>query len=950
MTMAQWRVRVRRTGAFVAMIAAAVAAFTLLTSAATAERLDAIGTVVANYRPAYDILVRPAGSRLPLEQQRNLVQSGQLAGMNGGITVAQWRAIQQVDGLAVAAPVSVVGYSMRTVPVEVDLTAQLDPTATQQVLRVQPTWVTDAGLSDIPDGAAYVYVTRNPLRQPKPARYTGQLVGPQEVSGDGTSVLVCAAGEGGPISPLAERARSSLTCVGGPGSIGYDGLPQATTAVLRLGWSIPFLIAAVDPTTEAALARLDTAVTSGRYFTDSEGPRPYSFPEPLSNPPVMAYDGVPILMADRPQLDTTLRLDVQRLDPAAVQLVRADPDQEKVRAALGAVPGTPVDRRQVTAQQVYPGFVDRVRDPAAHTGDLIYGDGIFNGSPLLGAFWTIGPARLVPDGDGLRAEAVGQDPKIWGTGSSMGDTAHAVPMELADLGVRGGIAVHHGLDRDPLVIGRTALPDVGLQLVGTFGPGKVDVGGALSAVPMDTYFNPGVTGADAASRQALGGATLRPNANLAGLLSQPPLMLTTMESVPLLLGDRDFNTQPSYPEYQLRPEAPISAIRVRLAGDLGIDPVSREKVRLAAARIAERTGLQVDITLGSSPTAVSVAYPEGRYGRPALTVAQPWVRKGVAVVLIEAIDRKSLLLSGLVLTVCGLAVLNATSAAMRSRRPELAILSCVGWPRRKILALLLCEASGSGLVAGAFGTALAVTGITLFGMPTDWRHALLAVPAALALTLLATLWPAWRATRADPAAAVRPAVALSLRRSRAPRRISTLALANLARTPGRTLLGAAGIAIGVSALTVLLAITFAFHGAVTGTLLGEAISLQARTVDYLAVAITVVLGVVTVADLVYLNIQDRSAELALFRAVGWPERLLHRLVTIEAVGIGVLGGTAGAALGLGGAAWFVGQVTAPLLWCALAALLTGVAVSGLSVLVPMAVLRRLPTAQLLAEE
>ncbi|MEV4415698.1 FtsX-like permease family protein [Catellatospora sp. NPDC049609] len=949
MTMAQWRVGIRRSGALVALIAAAVAAFTLLTSAATAERLDAVGTVVANYRPAYDILVRPTGTRLPLEQQRNLVQSGQLAGMNGGITLDQWTAVQQIDGVAVAAPVAVVGYSMRTVPVEVDLTSQLDPAAERQVLRIQPTWVTDAGLSAIPDGAAYLYVTRNPLRQPPPTKYVGQLIGPREHS-DGTAVLVCADGEGAGISPLAGPARSSLTCIGGPGSTGYDGRPVTAAPVLRLGWSIPFLIAAVDPVAEAALARVDAAVTSGRYFTDGEGPRPYSFPEPLSNPPVLSYDGVPILMADRPQVDTALRLDTQRLGPAAVRTLRTVADQNQVRTELDALPGATVDQRQVDLQEIYPGFVDRIRDPATYSGDYIYGDGVHSSTPLLGTYWTVGPARLLPDGDGLRAETVAQDPKIWGTGSSSGDIAHSVPMELADIGVRGGIAVHQGLDRQPTVVGRTSLPDVGLQLIGTFDPAKVDIGGALSAVPMDTYFNPGVTGADDASRRALRGATLRPNANLAGLLSQPPLMLTTIASLPRLLGEEDFNTHPAYPEYQLRPDAPISVIRVRLAGDLSIDPVSREKVRLTAARIAERTGLQVDITLGSSPTAVPVAYPEGRYGRPALTVAQPWVRKGVAVVLVSAIDRKSLLLSVLVLTVCGLAVLNAATAAMRTRRLELAILSCLGWPRRKILSLLLLEAAGSGLAAGMLGTALAVGGITLFGMPTDWRHATLATPAALALTLVATLWPAWRATRPDPAAAVRPPVSLSLRRSRAPRRISGLALANLSRTPGRTLLGAAGIAIGVSALTVLLAITFAFHGAVTGTLLGEAVSLQARTVDYLSVAVTVLLGVATTADLVYLNLQDRSAEIALLSAVGWPERLLHRLVAIEAVGIGVLGGVAGAGLGLGAAGWFVGHVTAPLTWCAVTALLTGIAVSGLSVLVPMAVLRRLPTAQLLAEE
>jgi putative ABC transport system permease protein len=264
--------------------------------------------------------------------------------------------------------------------------------------------------------------------------------------------------------------------------------------------------------------------------------------------------------------------------------------------------------------------------------------------------------------------------------------------------------------------------------------------------------------------------------------------------------------------------------------------------------------------------------------------------------------------------------------------------------------LLLAESGGVGVAAGVLGAAFALGAVTLLDLQTDWRQALLAMPAATALTVLAALWPAWRATRSDPAAAVRPPVGLNLRRSRAPRRTATLALANLSRTPGRTSLGVTGVAIGVTALTMLLAVTFAFHGAVTGSLLGEAISLQARTVDYIAVTVTVLLGVVTVADLVYLNINDRAAELALLRAVGWPESHLNRLVATEAICIGLLGGITGAGLGLGGAVWFTGQISASLVWCAVSASAVGIAVSGLAVLLPMRGLRRLPTARLLAEE
>ena len=76
----------------------------------------------------------------------------------------------------------------------------------------------------------------------------------------------------------------------------------------------------------------------------------------------------------------------------------------------------------------------------------------------------------------------------------------------------------------------------------------MQLGSALSAVPMDTYYNPGAAGADAASRAALGGGRLEPNANVSGLLGQPPLMLTTMGALARHRRAR-LRHEPGYPEY-----------------------------------------------------------------------------------------------------------------------------------------------------------------------------------------------------------------------------------------------------------------------------------------------------------------------------------------------------------------------------------------------------------------
>jgi putative ABC transport system permease protein len=101
---------------------------------------------------------------------------------------------------------------------------------------------------------------------------------------------------------------------------------------------------------------------------------------------------------------------------------------------------------------------------------------------------------------------------------------------------------------------------------------------------------------------------------------------------------------------------------------------------------------------------------------------------------------------------------------------------------------------------------------------------------------------------------------------------------------------------------------------------------------------------------VFLNIRERAAELATMRSFGGHDSTLARLVITEGTVIGVAGSLAGAGLGLGAAAWFAGQLPARLLAIAAAAVAAGIIITAAAALLPAALLRRLPTAHLLAEE
>ncbi len=911
-----------RTVALLAGILIATSAFTVLTGTTQTSRLQTIGTVTKSFRPAYDILVRPRGSTTALERSEQLVRPNYLSGIFGGISLDQYGEVKRLAGVEVAAPIAMIGYVLQGRRLQVDLRPFLDQ-GSRQVFRMTVARSTDRGLSRLVDvPAGYVYVTKRVLQPP--AGYTlrpNTVTGPTETLKSGRTVVVCPqlTIPPPPAGPFDPRQRNGMQCISRdpaslPGGFGTGGAVSA-----QVSFPVPFLIAAIDPAAEAQLAHLDTAVVRGRYLRPSDRPAVFG-----TGPGATLT--VPVLVASRGYVDDRDRVTIRRLGPGAAQAMTAGLFPTPLARRLAAEDGPVVADRAIDAATAYQQL----------TTQLVAGLRQGGGGSLVENYWTVGPTRYSRHGSRVLAPLVVHNPvSVWQSSFQSTGFVNA-PAEAADVTFRA-LSPHVGSNQD--VGGMLALPEP--HAVGLFDPTKLPGFSALSAVPEETYTAPAAAPADGRSRRLLGGRELLPNGNIAGYLQSPPLLLTTLASL------RAFYDPSVFPN----PTAakPISVIRVRVAGVTGIDAVSRERIRVVAQQIVARTGLDVDITAGSSPTPMTINLPAGRFGRPALTLREGWVKKGVAVAILTAVDRKSLVLFALILAVCALFVANAAAAAVRGRRTELGVLACIGWRPAKLFAVALLELGVVGFVAGVLGGVLALPLSAAFGLSVSVYRAALAVPAAVGLALLAGLAPAFRAARSAPGEAVRPAV-LVARRAHQPRGVAGLALLNLARVPGRSLVGAASLGIGICALTLLLAVTLAFQGQLVGSLLGDAVSVQIRGVDYIAAVVMMALGALALADVQYLNIRDRATELTTLRAIGWGERPLGRLVAIEGIGMGAVGSVVGAALGLAGATAFTGQLPARLVVVAVAAIVIGTGLAVLAAVVPVAVLRRLPTAQTLAEE
>jgi hypothetical protein len=895
-----------RALALLAGMLVAVTAFTVLTAASRTSQLRTVGTVRAHFRSAYDILVRPKGSRTKLESRTGTVQPNFLSGIYGGITMAQYREVQQLPGVQVAAPIAMVGYMMPEVPIVVRLPAVAGTGKDRQLYRYVTTWVSAGGRVRIPQPPAYVYVTSN--------RMTRATIPTREILPGGSQVPMC---YGYPLSssypPFSAAEQSGPWCWsranGGFGDGGFEGL-TARRPGYAVRWKFPMLVAAIDPAAEARLDGLNKAVVSGRYLSERADP---------------GFEGgaggestFPVLAADSSGVGEYAAITVQRLpDPAGPPAL----DPPAMRRDDG-IPGRTVAEAKITAGHAYDQLL-------ALLADSKYQD--FDGSSA--GLWDVGPTSYRRGRDGDLAPVTVRNPgSVW---SDPVPGEAGPPMDEAATAYRV-IREHESTNNSAV----SAIPVP--RAVGRFDPGKVRAFDPLSEVPLGPYQPVAAAPADPASRRALGGHDLLPSLNLGGYVSQPVQLITSLSLVPFIENSAVFRGERHAAD-------PISVIRVRVAGVTGPDPVSLARIREVAQQIAVRTHLVVDIVTGSSPVPVTVSLPAGRFGQPPLRLTEGWVKKGVAVAILSAVDKKSLVLFTLILVVCALFVANSAAAAVRSRRQELGVLACLGWTRPRIYATVLGELALLGLAAGAAGGALSLPLSAALHLHASPGRALLAIPAALALAVAAGGGPAWLAARAEPAAAVRPPV-LPAGRAWHPRGVTGLAVVNVLRSPGRSLLGALSLAVGVAALTLLTAVTLVFRGAVVGSLLGNAVAVQVRGVDYVAVAATVALGVLAVADMLFLNIRERSAELAAIRALGWPEPALARLVVTEGAVIGLSGSLAGAAAGLAATAAFAGQFPARLLLAATAAVLTGVLVTAAAALLPAQLLRRLPAAQLLAEE
>jgi putative ABC transport system permease protein len=111
-----------------------------------------------------------------------------------------------------------------------------------------------------------------------------------------------------------------------------------------------------------------------------------------------------------------------------------------------------------------------------------------------------------------------------------------------------------------------------------------------------------------------------------------------------------------------------------------------------------------------------------------------------------------------------LGVMNTMLMTVFERTHEIGILLAVGWKRRRIMLMVLCESALLGFFGGIVGVTLGAAGIKIMEQTTNVRGMLQpdlsaelllsAVAIAVVVGVISGLYPGWRSSRLSPSIAL----------------------------------------------------------------------------------------------------------------------------------------------------------------------------------------------------
>lgn len=642
------------------------------------------------------------------------------------------------------------------------------------------------------------------------------------------------------------------------------------------------LLVGIDPEQEARLVGLDEAVLTienSRYFVENDIPMIYPGLSTVDSHTTIMDRTIPILINSQPFVDQTRSFRIEKLDLPFDSTEQAKKTMEIVKDNGGAsylnqisALNNNILERTFHTREAYETYIGSLTGINPYTGSP-YIKGKAGVSPFH--YLLLQPAPL------LLEKAVSPFIEKWSSAFRakplMGEFRNQRSSQIYLNSFKSYTEIETKDINSP-VNGYI----LKYKIVGIYDPDKLKLSkDPASETPLETYR--------AATAQLVldpKGNPINPPKNVQatlnplGLLTSPPTNLTTIDAATAILGDHA-----------------ISAIRVKVAGitDLGIE--SQAKVERVAAEIEQQTGLITDVIMGSSPHPTLIEVPANGDTSALGWIEQMWMKVGVTTGVFQETQMGFSIIMLFILFVAVLYVQATQLMSLFMRRKEFAVLLSVGWRPLQLKRMIVQEAALLGVFASVVSGVIGMAMKESLGVSLS-RIALFAV-LALIVYVLGSLWPAWLSGRIKPYETMRTGeITKESRRWIRSSSMFTMALNHFLGKIGRYSLSVASIALPTALLVLLLFISLRLKGLLYTSWVGQYISIQIGPQHYIAIAITLIICILTTCEIVWQNVAERKVELFLLKSTGWRNNAIRRLVLLEGWICGLLSGVLGYGIGL----------------------------------------------------
>lgn len=839
-------------------------------SALSTQQVVVDRTLTDYQRTTYDILVRAPENVTEIEKEYGLVEANHLNGTAGGITMEQYEQIKAISDVEVAAPIAMLGYMNRGsmgVAIQEDLPAGIYRVSASAGIQAGGEYVTGASLTPY-------YALHTP---------------------ESSDILGLSSSKYEGWADELRRLHLSIT-MGGASPITDAFLVPLPSSHDRM------LIAAVDPEQEAKLMHLDDMLVSGNY---------------LPQDPSLIIDHeilfIPVLFNIHDYIQQVLSIQLEKTDFVLderenyAQQLSAIPNRE----AVERLPLEPVYEVDLPVQREWyknaiqllvkdKEVVDVDQQNSSITG-LLYAPSAVQYREMEN------PPVSLPQ-DTLVLEAIPQ-------GFTQEETSWLYDL-LSDEQKDWSNIIQWQVESE--VTYRSLSPRSSHLF--SFSPyhegnGQFEIdtaaalaGSSLNQVPLETYLPPSAMLKYDENGKALENpVTLTPTLNNEGYLVSPPDLLISLTSAQQILENACYESvvdETAGSGYRLKEvdceigDDFISAIRVRVAGIDEMDADAQVRIEEVANEIVQRTGLHVDVMVGSSPQPVLVHIP-GYEGVGELGyVEEYWVKKNVNTLIRSGMNLADGLLFATMLGAGVLLLFNLNLFLMLGRVSEVALYNALGWRRRDIIKRLLGQVLPVALFSILLAALVSLLIIHILSLEIVVRQFLLIVILELLAFMLSALLPAWQISRASPVEYLQKGEAIPQPSHGKKTHLRAIVMENILRKPARSLTILFSLLLTSGLLTLLILVQSSLHGQLYGTLLGRWIHSSIQPYHRLMAVGALLLTIINILLSTRVNVNERKDEIGLLSAFGWRRRDIANLFCWEQTGICLVGALAGLLLGV----------------------------------------------------